>query len=150
MMGKIRRILMVIGLATMTMSSAFALEEAGGNPSLQMIERHDRDGDNRVSMEEFPGPDEHFTRMDLDGNGFITREEARQAPQPDGRNGQGNRVQDKFTEDDADGDGVVSRTEFSGPADHFERLDLNDDCAIQASEARQGPPGLTRLDQRNR
>jgi len=150
MTGKIKRLLMALGLTTMTMSSAFALEKAGENPSLQMIERHDRDGDNRVSMEEFPGPDEHFTLMDLDRDGFITREEAKQAPEPDGRNGQSGRVPGKFTEDDADGDGVVSRTEFSGPADHFERLDLNDDGVIQESEARQSPPGLARPDQRNR
>ncbi len=147
MMGKIRLILNVLCFTVMTMNSAFALEGAGGNFSQSMIERHDRDGDNRVSMEEFPGPDDHFIRMDLDGDSFINQEEARQAPRPDGQEG---RVPGKFTEDDGDGDGVVSRTEFSGPADHFDRLDLNGDGAIQESEARQSPPGMTRSNQRNR
>ena len=95
MMGKIRRIVMVMVLTTMAMGSAFALEEAG------------------------------------------------QAPQSDRKEG---RLPAKFTEDDVDGDGVVSRTEFSGPADHFERLDLNGDGAIQESEARQGPPGMKQQD----
>jgi len=81
--------------------------------------------------------------------GFINREEARQAPRPDGQEG---RVPGKFTEDDADGDGdgIVSRTEFSGPADHFERLDLNGDGAIRESEARQSPLGMAHSNQRNR
>lgn len=87
-MEKLKRLLMVLGLISMTMGSAFALEEG--------------------------------------------------------------RVPAKFTEDDADKDGVVSRTEFSGPADHFDRLDLNGDGVIQESEARQGPPGPARPDPKNR
>ena len=136
-MGKISLVLNVLVLTAMTMSFASASEENRGNQPRGMIERHDQDGDGNVSKEEFPGPDEHFTRIDLDGDGFINQEEARQAPRPKGQSG---RVPGKFKEDDADGDGVVSRTEFSGPADHFDRLDLNGDGAIQESEARQGPP----------
>ena len=101
-MGKLKRLLMVLGLISMTMGSAFALEEAG------------------------------------------------KAPQPDGQNRQEGRVPAKFTEDDADGDGVVSRTEFSGPADHFDRLDRNGDGVIQESEARQGPSDRIRPEQSNR
>ncbi len=136
-MGKIRLILSLLVFTVMTTGFASASEESRENPVRGMIEHDDRDGDGKVSKEEFPGPDEHFTRIDLDGDGFISREEARQAPRPRGQRG---RVPGKFQEDDADGDGVVSRTEFSGPADHFDRLDLNGDGAIQESEARQGPP----------
>lgn len=140
-MGKIRLILNVLVITAMTMSFASAAEERRENPPQDMIERHDRDGDRKVSRDEFPGPDEHFTRIDLDGDGFINQNEARQNPRP---KGQGGRVPGKFYEDDTDGDGVVSRTEFSGPADHFERLDRNGDGAIQQSEARQGPPVMER------
>jgi len=139
-MGKIRLVLSVLVFTAMTTSFASAAEESRVDPPRGMIEHHDRDGDGKVSEKEFPGPDEHFTRIDLDSDGFINREEARQAPRP---KGQGGRVPGKFREDDADGDGVVSRAEFSGPVDHFERLDLNGDGAIQESEARQGPPKMT-------
>jgi len=136
-MVKIRWLLLVLAFAAMTTGLASASEETPGNPARGMIAHDDLDGDGRVSKEEFPGPDEHFTRFDLDGDGFINREEARQARGPREQSG---RVPGKFKEDDADGDGVVSRTEFSGPADHFDRLDLNGDGVIQESEARQGPP----------
>lgn len=136
-MGKIRFILIVLVFTAITTGFASASEERPGDPARGMIEHDDGDGDGKVSKDEFPGPDEHFTQIDLDGDGFINREEALKAPRP---KGQGGRVPGKFQEDDADGDGVVSRTEFSGPADHFDRLDLDGDGAIQESEARQGPP----------
>jgi Ca2+-binding EF-hand superfamily protein len=140
-MVKIRLILRVLVFIGMTMTSVFAAEENRENPPQDMIERHDRDGDRRVSRDEFPGPDEHFTRIDLDGDGLINQDEARQNPLS---KRQGGRVPGRFYEDDADGDGVVSRTEFSGPPDHFDRLDRNSDGAIQQSEARQGPPDMER------
>ena len=146
-MGKIRLILHVLVFIAMTINFASASEENRENRPQGMIERHDRDGDRKVSRDEFPGPDEHFTRVDLDGDGFINQDEARQNPRPQG---QGRRVPGRFYEDDADGNGVVSRTEFSGPADHFDRLDRNSDGAIQQSEARQGPPDMTQQGREDR
>lgn len=42
---------------------------------------------------------------------------------------------------DTDGDGQVSQTEFTGPADLFTRFDGNGDGIISADEAPTGPPG---------
>jgi hypothetical protein len=145
-MTRIGLLLSALFFTVMTISSAFPSEKTQETPPPNMIERHDQDGDNKVSRDEFPGPDEHFTRIDLDGDGYITQDEARQSPRLDRQTG---RVPGKFREDDADGDGEVSRSEFSGPGDHFDRLDLNGDGAIQESEARQGPPDMPRRTLKN-
>jgi hypothetical protein len=41
---------------------------------------------------------------------------------------------------DRDGDGRVSRAEFDGPPDHFQRFDRNNNGYIDAGEAPTGPP----------
>ncbi len=41
---------------------------------------------------------------------------------------------------DRDGDGKVSRQEFDGPGEHFQRLDKNRDGYLSSDEAPQGPP----------
>ncbi|NQT91885.1 MAG: EF-hand domain-containing protein [Lentisphaerae bacterium] len=45
-----------------------------------------------------------------------------------------------FMSHDEDGDGVVSREEFPGPDERFDRLDTNGDGGIDKSEAPKGPP----------
>jgi len=41
---------------------------------------------------------------------------------------------------DKDGDGKVSKQEFDGPGDHFQRFDKNRDGYLSSDEAPQGPP----------
>ena len=69
---KIKLMLFVLALIAMTIVSASAFEQSPGNPARGMIAHDDRDGDSKVSKNEFPGPDEHFTEIDLDGDGFIS------------------------------------------------------------------------------
>ena len=56
-----------------------------GRPSAaQWIQRLDRDGDGKVSREEFDGPGNHFDEFDKDGDGSLSADEAPSGP-PMGR-----------------------------------------------------------------
>jgi hypothetical protein len=93
----------------------------------------DVNGDGVVSLEEFDGPDEHFTQLDANGDGGIDESEAPQGPPPGG----GKNFIDRL---DTDGDSLVSEAEFDGPDEHFDKLDSDGDGYISADEASTGPP----------
>jgi len=119
----------------------------GGPPPdpATLIEAWDQDGDGVIGAEEFKGPEEHFTHLDADGDGYLTIDEleAGRPYPPDGAGG--------FKKDDADNDGRVSAEEFSGGDDLFEHLDSNGDGYITRDEARPakgtGRPGPTPIDE---
>lgn len=48
--------------------------------AIRFIERLDKDGDGKVSKEEFDGPKEHFLNFDRDADGYISEEEAPRGP----------------------------------------------------------------------
>ncbi len=52
----------------------------GGN----FIQDFDKDNDGKVSLDEFPGPDDHFAQFDQDGDGYLSEEEAPKGPPPKG------------------------------------------------------------------
>lgn len=63
-----------------TSTSSVRPDEAGANnrprPTFdQVLERSDKDGDGRISREEFRAAGDLFDRLDADNDGFITREE---------------------------------------------------------------------------
>ena len=72
-----------------------ALSQAGGVPPV--IQRHDRDGDGRVSRDEFRGPPQAFQSMDRNGDGYLTVDEFRggKRGQRGGRQSSGQRDQQK-------------------------------------------------------
>jgi len=109
------------------------------------IQKFDKDNDGKVSKEEFPGPAEHFPRMDKNGDGFITGDEVQpgrppQMGQMDGTGPQGMMGKNFIQRFDKDNDGKVSKDEFTGRPDRFTGLDKNGDGFISADEMPQGPP----------
>ncbi len=105
------------------------------------IQKFDKDNDGKVSKEEFLGPAEHFTRIDKNGDGFISSDEVKPGNPPrlggDGPQGMGQNFFQKF---DKNNDGKVSKDEFDGRPDRFAGLDKNGDGFISADEMPQGPP----------
>lgn len=112
----------------------------------QFLQEHDADGSGTLSADEFPGPDHAFTRIDADGNGQITEQEAVEAAKTrherrgmQGRRGEQIDPQQRWERwlehQDANGDGVISKDEFNGPEHAFTRLDANEDGQITQEEA---------------
>jgi hypothetical protein len=96
-----------------------------GPDSQEFVQRFDRDNDDRVSREEFPGSAEHFQALDSDGDGFVNAAEAPQGP-PDGRHPRG-----LLQRMDTDADGQLSQEEWLA---HFKQLDRNGDGFVNADE----------------
>ncbi len=142
-MGQTKWYLAILAFVFSVMSVAVTIAANQDNSRPDMMQQDDQDGDGKVSAEEFSGPQDLFERLDQDGDGYIETSETQQLMRANGR-GMGNRVPRQFQQDDADGDGEVSRSEFSGPASHFDRLDIDGDGVIQESEAQQGPPQASR------
>lgn len=137
----------------------------GGPPPLPaegVISRLDRDGDGKVTFEEFAAQERMekleeevqrklFERLDKNGDGFLTVEEFRQMGPPRGG--------PPLAGLDEDGDGKISWEEFAKskkfaemPEDRrrkiFERLDRNGDGFLDAADRpERGRPGQGRVEE---
>ena len=69
--------------------TVIAQQERGKEPpsAAEFIKRLDKDGDGKVSKEEFDGPAEHFEKLDKNDDGYITEDEAPTGPPPGRRGG---------------------------------------------------------------
>ncbi len=76
----------ILALIILASGSAIAKptdQDKGTPPSAaEFIERLDKDGDGLVSMEEFDGPEEHFTKSDKNEDGYLSEDEAPSGPPP--------------------------------------------------------------------
>jgi len=117
-----------------------------GRLSAGMLRRWDRDGDGKVTAEEFPGRDEMFQRLDADKDGALTDADVKaasaKAPRKPGsdrpgrdRPGKGPAKAGSIIEQqDTDGDGKLTRAEFKGTNEIWRLLDRNGDGWITADE----------------
>jgi Ca2+-binding EF-hand superfamily protein len=99
----------------------------------QMFERADANGDGRITRDEFVSAHKAlFTRLDRDGDGYLTSADApRRLRNRGGGEGQaaGLRLMD------TDGDGRISRQEFiDGSLKLFDRADANHDGVVDSQE----------------
>ena len=106
-------------------------------PFAQRLRAMDKDGDGKVSRAEFTGRPAMFDRLDRNNDGYITRDELPGANLGAAAKGQPGRLLRAM---DKDGDGKISKDEFTGRPAMFDRLDRNKDGYISRDEFPAGPP----------
>lgn len=110
-----------------------------GSPAemAQRFKEADKNGDGKVTQDEFPGPAERFAMLDRNKDGAVTPDEMEAAMREGAGKAGGKRMFERF---DKNGDGKVTRDEFPGGDDGFQKADKNGDGALTPDEM-QAPGG---------
>ena len=109
--------------------AAAAQDRNAAETDSPFIQHFDQDGNGIVSEDEFPGNAEQLERMDSNADGYL---DATETPKKSFHGIP--RAKDMLTDFDADGDGQISSSEFPGPAEHFDNMDIDGDGYITKEE----------------
>jgi len=133
---------MMLSLFTICWASSALAQMGKKGQFADFIKHFDKDGDGKVSKQEFTGTQDHFTSLDKNNDGFIDQNEKPAAGKSidqsiKGAAKGGNMIQNL----DKNGDGKISKDEFAGPAEVFTTLDKNKDGFIDQNEKPPAPMG---------
>ena len=92
--------------------------------------KYDSNHDDQLTVEEFRLGRTYFDALDVDKNGIVKRDEAIEAltPKPSAERSV------NLRELDTDGDGFVTRREWNGDQEGFDRLDLDNDGVLSKQD----------------
>lgn len=115
-------------------------QQARAQQTGAMFQRLDKNHDGVISKDEWPRAAEGFTRLDANSDGVLSQDELLRAatPRQAMRQQRINRqIQRQVRRMDTNGDRTISREEWRGKADLFDRMDADKDGLLTAAEIRQ-------------
>ena len=113
-------------------TAIFMIPKIAEGKQSKVISKHDKDGDGKLSKDEFQGSDKAFDNLDKNENGYIDKDEAHKARKDKSKKGKKGYLK-KY--DENDDDGKLSKDEFQGSDKAFDNLDKNQDGYIDKDEA---------------
>lgn len=105
-----------------------------------MFQRLDKNHDGAISLDEWPRPAQAFARLDVNKDNLLSRDELQRAATPrqfERQQRLNQQIQRQVRRMDTNGDRAISREEWRGKADLFDRIDADKDGKLTPVEIRQ-------------
>jgi len=119
-------------LVKLSLSQAVLLQDPGRRAAALLAEL-DKNGDKKLSADEFPFGKTAFSQADANGDGVLDETELKALP-PLSLDHPQRRAEALIAQMDEDGDKMLSQNEFRFPGARFEDVDTNHDGLIEARE----------------